>query len=80
VEGFLSTKHLYQATKHTYMLGIARKLIIPKLTKASHLSKINAYKINKHPIDPNFLTHVLWSKTNLEMQHIHLELPLILNY
>jgi hypothetical protein len=26
------------------MLGIARKLIIPKITKASHLSKINAYK------------------------------------
>jgi hypothetical protein len=37
-------------------------------------------KINKHPIDPNFLTHVLWSKTNLGMQHIHLELPLILSY
>jgi hypothetical protein len=37
-------------------------------------------KINKHPNDPNFLTHVLWSKTNLGMQHIYLELPLILGY
>jgi hypothetical protein len=37
-------------------------------------------KINKHPIDPNFLTHALWSKTNLGMQHINLELPLILSY
>jgi hypothetical protein len=37
-------------------------------------------KINKHPIDPNFLTHVLWSKTNLGMQHIHLEVRLVLNY
>jgi hypothetical protein len=37
-------------------------------------------KINTHPNDPNFLTHVLWSKTNLGMQHIHLELPLILGY
>jgi hypothetical protein len=37
-------------------------------------------KINNHPIDPNFLTRILWSKTNLGMQHIHLELPLVLNY
>jgi hypothetical protein len=37
-------------------------------------------KINKHPIDPNFLTHVLWSTTNLGMQHIQLELPRILSY
>jgi hypothetical protein len=37
-------------------------------------------KINKHPVDPNFLTRILWSKTNLGMQYIHLELPLILNY
>jgi hypothetical protein len=37
-------------------------------------------KINKHPTDPNSLTHVLWSKNNLGMQHIHLELPLILGY
>jgi hypothetical protein len=37
-------------------------------------------KINKHPNNPNFLTHVLWSKTNLGMQHIHLELPLLLGY
>jgi hypothetical protein len=31
-------------------------------------------KINKHPNDSNFLTQVLGSKTNLGMQHIHLEL------
>jgi hypothetical protein len=31
-------------------------------------------KINTHQNDPNFLTHVIWSKTNLGMQHIHLEL------
>jgi hypothetical protein len=31
-------------------------------------------KINKYQIDFNFLTHGLWSKTNLVMQHIHLEL------
>jgi hypothetical protein len=37
-------------------------------------------KINKHPKDSNFLTQVLGSKTNLGMQHIHLELPLILGY
>jgi hypothetical protein len=37
-------------------------------------------KINKHPNDPNFLTHVLWSKTNPGMQQVHLELPLILSY
>jgi hypothetical protein len=29
------------------MLGIARKLITPKITKASHLSKIKAYKNKK---------------------------------
>jgi hypothetical protein len=34
------------------MLRIARKLIIPKITKASHLSNRIAYKkINKHPKD-----------------------------
>jgi hypothetical protein len=37
-------------------------------------------KINKHPNDSNFLTQGLGSKTNLGMQHIHLELPLILGY
>jgi hypothetical protein len=37
-------------------------------------------KINKHPNDPNFLTQVLGSKTNLGMHHIHLDLPLILGY
>jgi hypothetical protein len=30
-------------------------------------------KIKTQQNDPNFLTHVLWPKTNLEMQHIHLE-------
>jgi hypothetical protein len=37
-------------------------------------------KIIKHPNDSNFLTQVLRSKTYLGMQHIHLELPLILGY
>jgi hypothetical protein len=31
-------------------------------------------KINTHQNDPNILAHVIWSKTNLGMQHIHLEL------
>jgi hypothetical protein len=31
-------------------------------------------------MDPNFLTHGLWSKTKLGMQHIHLELLEILSY
>jgi hypothetical protein len=37
-------------------------------------------KINKDPNDSNFPTHVIWSKTNLGMQHIHLELLWILIY
>jgi hypothetical protein len=37
-------------------------------------------KINTHQNDPNFLTHVIWFKTNLGMQHIHLELIEILSY
>jgi hypothetical protein len=37
-------------------------------------------KINKDPKHSNFHTQVLGSKTNLGMQHIHLELPLILGY
>jgi hypothetical protein len=37
-------------------------------------------KINTHQIDPNFLTHDLWSKNMLGMQHIHLELLWILTY
>jgi hypothetical protein len=37
-------------------------------------------KINIHQNDFNFLTHVLWSKTKLGMQHIHLELLEILGY
>jgi hypothetical protein len=37
-------------------------------------------KINIHQNDPNFLTHVIWSKTNLGMQHIHLELLRNLTY
>jgi hypothetical protein len=31
-------------------------------------------KINISQNDPNFLTHVIWSKTSLVVQHIHLEL------
>jgi hypothetical protein len=34
-------------------------------------------KINKHPNAPNFLTHVLGSKTILEKQQVPLELLLI---
>jgi hypothetical protein len=37
-------------------------------------------KIYNHQNDPNFLTHVIWSKTSLWMQHIHLELLAILSY
>jgi hypothetical protein len=37
-------------------------------------------KINTHQNGPDSLTHVIWSKTNLGMQHIHLELLLILSY
>jgi hypothetical protein len=37
-------------------------------------------KIIKHPNDSNFLTHVISSKTNLGMHHIHLELIWILIY
>jgi hypothetical protein len=36
--------------------------------------------IKTYQNDPNFLTHDLWSKTNLGMQHIHLELLWILSY
>jgi hypothetical protein len=31
-------------------------------------------KIITHQNDPNFLTHVIWLKTSLVVQHIHLEL------
>jgi hypothetical protein len=37
-------------------------------------------KINTQQIDPTFLTHDLWSKTSLGMQHTHLELLCILSY
>jgi hypothetical protein len=37
-------------------------------------------KINTHQNGPHYLTHVIWFKTNLGMQHIHLELLLILSY
>jgi hypothetical protein len=37
-------------------------------------------KINIHPNDSNFLTHVIWSKTRLGMQHKYLELLWILTY
>jgi hypothetical protein len=36
-----------KVTAHTCMLRISRNLIIPKITKASYLSKINAYE-NKY--------------------------------
>jgi hypothetical protein len=37
-------------------------------------------KINAQQNDTNFLTHVILSKTNLGMQHIHLELLWNLSY
>jgi hypothetical protein len=37
-------------------------------------------KINTHQNDSPFLTHDLWSKTKLGIQHIHLELLWILSY
>jgi hypothetical protein len=37
-------------------------------------------KINTQQNGPNFLTHDLYSKTRLGMQHIHLELLWILSY
>jgi hypothetical protein len=37
-------------------------------------------QINKHQNNSIFLTHVIWSKTSLRMQHIHLELLWILSY
>jgi hypothetical protein len=37
-------------------------------------------KINTQQNDSNFLTHVIWSKTSLGMQHIHLELLWNLSY
>jgi hypothetical protein len=37
-------------------------------------------KINIPQNDPNFLTHVIWSKTSLVVQHIHLELLWNLSY
>jgi hypothetical protein len=37
-------------------------------------------KIITHQNDPNFLTHVIWFKTSLVVQHIHLELLRNLSY
>jgi hypothetical protein len=37
-------------------------------------------KLNTQQTDPNFLTHAIWSKTSLGMQHIHLELLRNLSY
>jgi hypothetical protein len=37
-------------------------------------------KINTHQNDPNFPTHVIWFKTSLGVQHIHLELLGNLSY
>jgi hypothetical protein len=56
------------------------KLIIPKIIKASYPNMVNAYEINKHQNDSHFLTHGLWSKTMLGMQHVHLQLQKILSY
>jgi hypothetical protein len=37
-------------------------------------------KINTQQNDPNFLTYVIWFKTSLVVQHIHLELLWNLSY
>jgi hypothetical protein len=37
-------------------------------------------KIITQQNDPNFPTHVIWSKTSLVVQHIHLELLWNLSY
>jgi hypothetical protein len=37
-------------------------------------------KINTQQNDPNFLPHVIWFKTSLVVQHIHLELLWNLSY
>jgi ERCC4-related helicase len=37
-------------------------------------------KIITQQNDPNFLTHVIWSKTSLVVQHTHLELLWNLSY
>jgi hypothetical protein len=37
-------------------------------------------KIITHQNDPKFLTHVIWVKTSLGVQHIHLELVRNLSY
>jgi hypothetical protein len=37
-------------------------------------------KINTHQNESNFHTHVIWSKINLGMQHIHLQLLWNLTY
>jgi hypothetical protein len=37
-------------------------------------------KIVTQQNDPNFVTHVIWFKTSLGMQHIHLELLWNLSY
>jgi hypothetical protein len=37
-------------------------------------------KLITHQNAPNFLTHVVWSKTSLVVQHIHLELLWNLSY
>jgi hypothetical protein len=37
-------------------------------------------KIITQQNDPNFLTHVIWFKNNLVVQHIHLELLWNLSY
>jgi hypothetical protein len=38
------------------------------------MDKVNAHKNKYSSNDPNFLTHVIWSKTSLGMEHIHLEI------
>jgi hypothetical protein len=37
-------------------------------------------KINNQRNDPNFLTHIIWFKTSLVVQNIHLELLWNLSY
>jgi hypothetical protein len=53
---------------HTYE---SYELIIPKKTNPTTKTWEMHIKINKQKMDPNFLTHDLWSKTKQGNQQIH---------
>jgi hypothetical protein len=50
------------------------KIIILKIKKLATKAREMHIKINTHQNDSNFLTHALWSKPNLGIKQIHLEL------